>query len=105
MNQKRNLAYKIGAIILLALISGCSAPEPEQQFESPGSTFPGGAPVKLVGYDGPCPPSTHRYAFAIYALNTSLNIPGETNMSKILEAMSNHILSQAELVASFDPSQ
>ena len=75
------------------------------QFQSPGSTFPGGAPVKLVGYDGPCPPSTHRYAFAIYALDTSLDIPGEANMSQILGAMSDHILSQAVLVASFDPSQ
>jgi Raf kinase inhibitor-like YbhB/YbcL family protein len=73
------------------------------QFEQAGATFPGGAPVKLVGYDGPCPPAKHRYAFALYALDTSLDLPPAATMAQVLEAMEGHVLTQAEVSGFFAP--
>jgi phosphatidylethanolamine-binding protein (PEBP) family uncharacterized protein len=73
------------------------------QFESAGATFPGGAPVKLVGYDGPCPGGEHRYAFVIYALDTILDLPAAATMGQVLEAKEGHVLTQAEVVGSFAP--
>ncbi|MCK4724548.1 MAG: YbhB/YbcL family Raf kinase inhibitor-like protein [Anaerolineales bacterium] len=75
------------------------------QFEMEGATFPGGAPVKLVGYDGPCPGGKHRYSFTIYALDTFLNLPAEATMAEVLDAIEGHILTQAEVIGSYDPSQ
>ena len=75
------------------------------QFASEGDTFPGGAPIKLVGYDGPCPGSKHRYAFTLYALDTVLGLPGAATMAQVLEAMEGHILTQAEVVGSYTPPQ
>ena len=75
------------------------------QFETEGATFPGGASVKLVGYDGPCPGGKHRYSFTIYALDTFLNLPAEATMTQVLEAIEGHILTQADVVGSYDPSQ
>ena len=40
---------------------------------SQGDPFPGGAPVKVTGYDGPCPGSTHRYVFTLYALTGTID--------------------------------
>ena len=74
-------------------------------FESPGSTFPGGAPVKLVGYDGPCPGAKHRYRFALYALDTMLDLPAAVTMSQVLEAMEGHVLAEAAVVGAFTPGQ
>ena len=74
-------------------------------FEEPGSTFPGGAPVKLVGYDGPCPGSKHRYRFALYALDTMLDLPAAVMMSQVLEAMEGHVLAEAGVVGAFTPGQ
>ncbi len=75
------------------------------QFESEGATFPGGAPVKLVGYDGPCPGGKHRYNFHLYALDSQLDLPPAVTPSQVLEAMEGHILAQAEVVGSFAPPQ
>jgi len=75
------------------------------QFETEGATFPGGAPVKLVGYDGPCPGGKHRYSFTIYALDTFLNLPAEATMAEVLDTIEGHILIQAEVIGSYDPSQ
>jgi len=74
-------------------------------FESPGSIFPGGGPVKLVGYDGPCPGAKHRYRFALYALDTMLDLPAAVTMSQVLEAMEGHVLAEAAVVGSFTPGQ
>lgn len=75
------------------------------QFESPGSLFPGGAPVKLVGYDGPCPGGRHRYSFTLYALDTELQLAPEPDMTQVLAAMEGHVLDQAAVVGAFAPPQ
>lgn len=52
-------------------------------------------------YGGPCPPSgTHRYFFKLYAMDTVLALePGAR--SKVLEAVKEHSLAQAELMGTF----
>ena len=75
------------------------------QFAAAGDTFPSGAPIKLVGYDGPCPGGEHRYAFALYALDTTLDLPAAATMAQVLAAMEGHVISQAEVVGVFTPPQ
>ncbi|MBI2269870.1 MAG: YbhB/YbcL family Raf kinase inhibitor-like protein [Bacteroidetes bacterium] len=54
-------------------------------------------------YAGPCPPSdgTHHYHFGVYALDTTLNLPGSTDKSALLKAMDGHILAFGELIGLF----
>jgi Raf kinase inhibitor-like YbhB/YbcL family protein len=66
-------------------------------------TFPGGAPINLIGYDGPCPGGEHRYVFTLYALDAPLALPAEATMGQVQEAMAGHILAQAELIGLFAP--
>ena len=56
-----------------------------------------------IGYDGPCPPgpSTHRYLFDLYALDTKLNLPPGATKKQLLEAMNNHILAHGQLTARY----
>ena len=50
-------------------------------------------------YTGPCPPSgTHHYHFKIYALDTKLDLPVNTDKKALLEAMNSHIIGVGELV-------
>jgi Raf kinase inhibitor-like YbhB/YbcL family protein len=50
-------------------------------------------------YGGPCPPSgTHRYYFKIYALDSILNLPKETDKAGLEKAMKKHILGSGELI-------
>ena len=73
-------------------------------FREAGEAFPGGAPVKLVGYDGPCPPGgEHRYQFHLYALDARLDLPGAATMSQVLEAMEGHVLAETGVVGLFAP--
>jgi Raf kinase inhibitor-like YbhB/YbcL family protein len=49
-------------------------------------------------YDGPCPPSgTHHYEFRLYALDTTLQVPGGATRDQLEEAMDTHILAVALL--------
>jgi Raf kinase inhibitor-like YbhB/YbcL family protein len=52
-------------------------------------------------YSGPCPPQgqTHHYIFTLYALDTSMVLPPDTDAQTLLKAMQqhNHILATAEL--------
>jgi Raf kinase inhibitor-like YbhB/YbcL family protein len=73
------------------------------QFEGPGATFPGGAPVKLVGYDGPCPPVAHRYAFRLYALDTTLDLAAAVTPAEFLAAVEGHVIDQVELTGVYTP--
>lgn len=53
-------------------------------------------------YGGPCPPSgTHHYHFKIYALDTKLELPAETDKQGLLKAMEGHVLASGELVGLF----
>jgi len=51
-----------------------------------------------IGYGGPCPPSgSHRYFFKLYALDLMVvKEPGLTK-AKLLAAMQNHVLTEAEM--------
>ncbi len=74
----------------------------------PQPTLPGGGKqgrndFRKIGYGGPCPPKgpAHRYFFRLYALDADPNLePGATKQD-LLEAMTNHILAQAELMGRY----
>ncbi len=53
-----------------------------------------------IGYDGPKPPpgKPHRYFFRLYALDCVLNLKPGASAGKLQEAMSGHILAEAELM-------
>ncbi len=55
-----------------------------------------------LGYGGPCPPSgSHRYHFALCALDTVLALdPGESKKD-VLRAMEGHVLAQTELMGTY----
>lgn len=49
-------------------------------------------------YGGPCPPSgTHRYMFRLYALDTTLDLPGSAGKDQLAQAMDGHIVAEALL--------
>jgi len=55
-----------------------------------------------TGYGGPCPPvGRHRYFFKLYALDAELPDLSQPNKEKLLQAMQDHILDQAELVGTY----
>jgi len=68
-----------------------------------GETFPGGAPINLIGYDGPCPGNQHRYVFTLYALDALLDLPAEVTMAEVLQAMEGRVLGQVELTGVYTP--
>lgn len=70
-----------------------------------GEAFPGGATIKGIGYDGPCPGNQHRYVFALYALDALLDLPAGAAMAEVLGAMEGHIMAQAELMGLYAPPQ
>jgi Raf kinase inhibitor-like YbhB/YbcL family protein len=73
-------------------------------FREAGEAFPGGAAVKLVGYDGPCPPGgEHRYQFHLYALDARLDLPAAATLAHVLEAMEGHVLAEAAVIGLFAP--
>ena len=54
------------------------------------------------GYAGPCPPSgSHRYVFALYALDTLLGLPGAPRADEVRQAMRGHLLAEARLTGSY----
>ncbi len=52
-----------------------------------------------LGYGGPCPPSgqTHRYIFALYALDTRLDLPPGGDAETVKGAMEGHIIATTQL--------
>jgi len=69
-------------------------------------TIPQGATEGLAnnhsfGYEGPCPryfKGTHHYWFRLYALNTILELPKNSEREDVEEKMKNHIIEKAELL-------
>ncbi|GFO66529.1 hypothetical protein GMLC_01080 [Geomonas limicola] len=50
-------------------------------------------------YGGPCPPSgTHHYHFMLYALDSTLDISGNSNREMLANAMEDHIIAVTQLV-------
>lgn len=59
-----------------------------------------------TGYGGPCPPSgTHRYFFKLYALDTELGLPATARKPDLEQALSGHVLAQAQLMGTYQRSQ
>jgi Raf kinase inhibitor-like YbhB/YbcL family protein len=56
-----------------------------------------------VGYGGPAPPpgKPHRYYFKIYALDTTLNLPGGATKHDVEQAMQGHIVAQGQLMGKY----
>lgn len=54
-------------------------------------------------YNGPCPPkgSNHHYYFTLYAQNALLNLPSGSDAETVINALKNHTLAKAELMATF----
>ena len=56
-----------------------------------------------TGYTGPCPPiGRHRYFFKLYALDTMIGNRGALTKAKLEEAMSGHVVEQAELIGTYE---
>lgn len=55
-----------------------------------------------VGYVGPCPPlGSHRYVFALYALDTRLDVSPGPSKKQVENAMRGHILAEGQLMGRF----
>jgi Raf kinase inhibitor-like YbhB/YbcL family protein len=55
-----------------------------------------------MGWGGPCPPSgTHRYRFALFALNSPLELATTPKADEVRAAMEGHVVGEAELIAKY----
>jgi len=57
-------------------------------------------------YSGPCPPpeyepTTHRYIFTLYALDTMLDLPEGASKEEVESVMEGHTLETAELMGTY----
>lgn len=69
----------------------------------PGGARDGKNDWKRTGYGGPCPPiGRHRYFFKLYALDAMLGELKTPTKADLLKAMETHILTQAELVGTYE---
>ena len=75
---------------------------PERVKTLPEGTREGVNDWKRTGYGGPCPPiGRHRYFHKLYALDTLLPDLKQPGKSKLEEAMKGHILSEAQLIGTY----
>ena len=55
-----------------------------------------------TGYHGPCPPKGyHRYYFHVFALDSSLELPGGIDKKALQAAMKSHILAKGTLMGRY----
>ena len=65
---------------------------------SPSDATEGTNDYGTVGYGGPNPPDReHRYRFKLSALDTTLDLPSETDAEALESAMDAHVLEQTQL--------
>ena len=56
------------------------------------------------GYGGPAPPDKrHTYVFKLYALDSMLDLHGESSKTDVEKAMEGHIIEQATLTGTYAP--
>jgi Raf kinase inhibitor-like YbhB/YbcL family protein len=68
----------------------------------PSGTLQGRNDWKRTGYGGPCPPiGRHRYFHRLYALDVRLPDLKQPTKDQLLTAMQGHVLTQAELVGTY----
>jgi len=68
----------------------------------PAGTRPGRNGAGDTGYVPLCPPvGRHRYFFRLYALDTALSLPADTDRKALLRAIKGHVLARAVLVGTF----
>lgn len=68
----------------------------------PPGTLHGINDWKRTGYGGPCPPiGRHRYFFKLYALDTVLADLHQPTKAKLLQAMSGHVIAEADLLGTY----
>ena len=81
---------------------------PTPQLESPSGALQGRnswPQGQTTGYRGPLPPpghGVHHYHFKIYALDTALNLEPGLDKKVLLEAMSDHVLAEGELIGTYE---
>ncbi|MDH3209524.1 MAG: YbhB/YbcL family Raf kinase inhibitor-like protein [Burkholderiaceae bacterium] len=79
---------------------------PESGQPLPGGTREGVNDWTRRGYGGPCPPvGRHRYFFKLYALDTTLPALRLPNKAAVEQAMSGHVLAQAQLVGTYQKTR
>ena len=72
----------------------------------PAGTLDGCNDWKRTGYGGPCPPvGRHRYFHKLYALDAVLPDMHEPNKGLVEQAMSGHVIDQAQLVGTYERTQ
>ena len=68
--------------------------------EIPEGSIDGISGSGIHGYDGPCPKyfhGVHRYKFALFSLDTELDLPVTATADDVIRAMTSHILESVEL--------
>ena len=74
-----------------------------KQGQLPDGSRQGQNDFDKTGYAGPCPPgkSAHRYVFALYALDSKLNLPPGATRKQVEYALKEHILAHGELIGRY----
>jgi Raf kinase inhibitor-like YbhB/YbcL family protein len=68
----------------------------------PNGALQGMNDFRKIGFGGPCPPGgTHRYYFKLYALNMELKLAPGISKRDLVNAMSGHILAEAQLMGKY----
>ncbi len=81
-------------------------PEGVSPSDLPQGTKTGLNDWKRADYGGPCPPiGRHRYFHKLYALDVVLPDLGKPTKAALERAMDSHILSQAELIGTYQRSR
>lgn len=72
----------------------------------PSGTEQGQNDWKKIGYGGACPPiGRHRYFHKLYALDTVLKVMHQPIKAQIEAAMKGHIITETELVGTYQKSR
>lgn len=68
----------------------------------PAGVVQGKTSGDVYHYVGPCPPKgMHRYRFALFALDTELDVNVDSNAEDLEEEMDGHVLARAELIGTY----